>query len=229
MNTHFVHDRKILQNERSNPMSYDECFTKLPQIETNRLILRQITDSPSDGSDTLEFINDYDVYRYWGLYDEANDINGRHRPKKKTRLDYLYKSTLSEYHARRELSWLMELKDTHKVIGEIVLYDFHLHKQADIGYRINKEYWGKGFAPEAGQAMVKAAFELLDLNRLQLRCFASNIGSIRVAEKLLFTREGLIREGVIINVVTDYYIYGMLKSDYVKQPISDSIVQIRND
>jgi ribosomal-protein-alanine N-acetyltransferase len=136
---------------------------------------------------------------------------------------------MSEYHARHELSWLMELTDTHKVIGEIVLYDFHLQKQADIGYRINKEYWGKGFAPEAGQAMVKVAFELLNLNRLQLRCFANNLGSIRVAEKLLFIREGLIRQGVIINVTTDYYIYGMLKSDYANQPISDSIVQIRKE
>ncbi len=207
-------------------MSYEACFHKLPTLETNRLILRQITNSDSDGRDSLEFINDYSVYRFWGLYDEANDKDGRRRPKKKIKLDYHYNATMKEYRAGRELTWLMELKDTHKVIGEIVLYDFRLMKQTDIGYRINKDYWGKGYAPEAGQAMVKVAFETLELSRIQLRCFANNNGSIRVAEKLCFRQEGLIKQGAILNVMTDYYIYGLLREEYLEQPYEDSVVKI---
>jgi ribosomal-protein-alanine N-acetyltransferase len=152
-------------------MSYEAFFNILPKIETERLILRQITDSVSDGKDSLEFINDYSVYRFWGLYDESKDTDGHRRPKKKIKLDYQYNVTMKEYRAKRELTWLMELKATHKVIGEIVLYDFRLQKQADIGYRISKNYWGQGFASEAGRAMVKAAFEAMDLGRLQIRCF----------------------------------------------------------
>jgi ribosomal-protein-alanine N-acetyltransferase len=123
----------------------------------------------------------------------------------------------------------MELKSSHKVIGEIVLYDFQLKKQADIGYRINKGYWGQGFAPEAGKAVMKAAFERLDLVRLQLRCFTKNIGSVRVAEKLGFTQEGLIRQGAILNVITDYYIFGYLKEKYNHYPIPDSIVKLEKE
>lgn len=207
-------------------MGYEELFIHLPQIETPRLLLRQITQSASDGQDSLEFINDYSVYRFWGLYDEAKDTNGRHRPKKKIKLDYHYNATMKEYKAKRELTWLMELKDTHKVIGEIVLYDFRLNMQADIGYRINKTYWGQGFASEAGAAIVKAAFEAMGLKRLQIRCFANNIGSIRVAEKLGFVREGLIRQGAIVNVMTDYCIFGYLKEEYEKCPVSDSEARI---
>ncbi|HWT27313.1 MAG TPA: GNAT family protein [Mobilitalea sp.] len=209
-------------------MSYEAVFKKLPEIETSRLLLRQITNSASDGRDSLEFINDYSVYRFWGLYDEANDTNGKHRPKKKIKIDYHYKATMKEYKAGTELTWLMVLKETGKVIGEIVLYDFRLKKQADIGYRINKNYWGQGFAPEAGQAIVKIAFELLDLSRLQIRCFSNNAGSIRVAQKLGFTQEGLIRQGAIINVITDYFIYGYLTEEYEKERISDSVVKICN-
>lgn len=207
-------------------MSYEACFEKLPKLETSRLILRQITDSTSDGRDCLEFINDYSVYRYWGLYDEKKDTNGRRRPKKKIKLDYPYNTTIKEYKAGRELTWLMELKDTKKVIGEIVLYDFRLNKQADIGYRVNKDYWGQGFAPEAGQAMVKVAFEALELTRLQLRCFTDNNGSVRVAQKLGFLQEGFIKQGAILNVITDYYIFGLLQDDYKKHPLDDSIVKI---
>lgn len=207
-------------------MSYEECFQKLPVLETQRLLLRQINVSAQDGRDSLEFINDYSVYRYWGLYDEANDSSGRHRPKKKIKLDYHYNATMKEYRAHRELSWLLELKDTHKVIGEIVLYDFRLKKQADIGYRINKQYWGRGYTPEAGQAMLKAGFEIMDLSRMQIRCFTNNNSSVRVAQKLGFTREGLIRQGAIVNVITDYYIFGLLSDEYRKNPISDSTVKI---
>ena len=207
-------------------MDFEACFDKLPKLETNRLILRQITDSVADGRESLEFINDYSVYRFWGIYDETKDTNGRHRPKKKIKLDYHYNLTMKEYHARRELTWLMELKDTHKVIGEIVLYDFQLKKQADIGYRLNKDYWGKGFASEAGQAMIKIAFEALGLSRLQIRCFSNNTGSVRVAEKLGFEQEGLIKQGAILNVMTDYYIFGMLQDNYLKHPIGDSIAKL---
>ena len=207
-------------------MEYNAFFEKLPSIETERLILRQITPSASDGRDSLEFINDYSVYRYWGVYDESKDSNGRRRPKKKIKLDYHYNLTMKEYRAKRELTWLMELKETHKVIGEFVLYDFRLNKQADIGYRINKDYWGKSFAPEAGQALVKAAFEAMGLTRLQIRCFTNNHGSVRVAQKLDFIQEGMIRQGAIVNVMTDYYIFGLLQEDYVKHPIDDNTVKI---
>lgn len=204
-------------------MSYEACFEKLPVLTTNRLVLRQITDSPSDGRDSLEFINDYSVYRFWGMYDESKDTNGRRRPKKKIKLDYHYNATMKEYRSGRELTWLMELKDTHKVIGEIVFYDFRLKRQADIGYRINKDYWGQGFAPEAGQAMLKVAFDYMGLTRIQLRCFADNHGSIRVANKLGFTQEGFIKQGAILNVMTNYYIFGLLKEDYDKRTDKDSI------
>ena len=195
-------------------MSFETSFQALPRLETNRLILRQITESVNDGKDSLEFINDYSVYRFWGLYDEKNDVNGRRRPRKKIKTDYHYKTTMKEYRAGRELTWLMELKDTGRVIGEIVLYDFKLKKQADIGYRISKRFWGQGYATEAGQKIVEFAFHDLGLDRLQIRCFADNPGSIRIAEKIGFQKEGLIRKGVIINVITDYYIFGLLREEY---------------
>lgn len=207
-------------------MDYDRFFNELPAIETKRMLLRQITPSATDGKDSLEFINDYSVYRYWGVYDEANDTTGRKKPKKKIKLDYHYNTTLKEYKAKRELTWLMELKDTHKVIGEIVLYDFRLRKQADIGYRINKNYWGQGYAPEAGQAMVKAAFEAMGLTRLQIRCFTNNFGSVKVAQKLGFREEGLIKQGAIVNVMTDYYIFGLLQEEYEQAPLGDELVKI---
>jgi ribosomal-protein-alanine N-acetyltransferase len=195
-------------------MSLETSFIELPRLETERLILRQITDSTDDGRDSLEFINDYSVYRYWGTYDEAGDEKGHRKPKRKIKLDYHYRTTMKEFRAKRELSWLMVLKHSGKVIGEVVLYDFKLKKQADIGYRVNKNYWGQGFATEACKAVIEFAFKDLGLSRIQIRCFKDNTGSVRVAEKLGFKKEGFIRMGALINVITDYYIYGLLSDEY---------------
>ena len=195
-------------------MDFTKYFLTLPTIDTNRLLLRQITKSDSDGKDSLEFINDYSVYRFWGMYDEKNDKDKSHMPIKQIRLDFHYNRTIKEYHSGNELTWLLQLKGSNKVIGEIVLYDFLLDRQADMGYRLNKNYWGKGYATEAGQAIVDFSFDTLKLERLQIRCFKNNPPSVRIAQKLGFTQEGLIRNGVILNVMTDYFIFGLLRDDY---------------
>lgn len=198
-------------------MAYNDCFQILPQLETERLILRQIQNLESDGTDTLEFINDIDVYRYWGAYDTYNDTNGKHRPKVIKDTSYLYNSTMRNFKAKHELSWVLELKSEHKVIGEIMLYNFAMKKQAELGYRINANYWGKGFAVESGKAIVKLAFEEMDIFRLNLRCFKDNEGSKRVAEKIGFIQEGFIRKGLINKVFTDNYIFGYLQEDYLNE------------
>lgn len=201
-------------NERRIKLDFTEHFSTLPEIKTERLLLRQITPSDNDGRDSLEFINDYSVYRFWGVYDKKNDNDKSHRPIKQISLDYHYKATMKEYKAGSELTWLMELQDSKKVIGEFVLYDFLLERQADIGYRLNKNYWGNGYATEAGHAILDFAFNTLELERLQIRCFKDNPASVRIAQKLGFSQEGLIRNGAIINVMTDYYIFGLLKQDF---------------
>lgn len=193
-------------------MDFSKFFSTLPPIETERLLLRQITQSESDGRDSLEFINDYSVYRFWGLYDEKREPDKK--PVTQVGLDYHYNETMKEYKAGRELAWLIELKENRKVIGEIVLYDFLLELQADLGYRLNKNYWGRGYATEAGQAVISFAFDTIKLERIQIRCFKNNPASVRIAQKLGFTQEGLIRNGVIINVMTDYYIFGLLKDEF---------------
>lgn len=195
-------------------LNFTKSLQSLPEIETERLLLRQITLSDSDGRDSLEFINDYSVYRFWGLYDENRDKDKSNRPIKKIHLDYHYNETMKEYKAGKELTWLIQLKNSNKVIGEIVLYDFMLKKQADIGYRLNKKYWNQGYGTEAARAIIQFAFDSLNLERLQIRCFKNNYPSVRIAEKLGFTQEGLIRNGVILNVITDYYIFGLLKEEF---------------
>ena len=42
-----------------------------------------------------------------------------------------------------------------------------------------------------------------------------NVASYKTLEKAGFQREGHIRDGKMVNTYCDYYIYGMLKADYI--------------
>ncbi|MBU5472719.1 MAG: GNAT family N-acetyltransferase [Clostridiales bacterium] len=41
-----------------------------------------------------------------------------------------------------------------------------------------------------------------------------NVASQRILEKCGYTKEGFIRQGKMINTWCDYYVYGILDSDY---------------
>lgn len=196
-------------------MSVLNNLTSLPTFDTKRLILRQITNSVKDNKECLEFINDYQVYKTWGMYDENS--RKMSKPELVTSLTQHYEETIADFNRKDELTWLIIDKEQDRVIGEILLYDFLHDYQAEMGYRIRHDEWGKGYASEAGQAIISFAFEVLGLTRLQLKCFATNIGSRRVAEKLGFVEEGFIHQGVILEVITDFYIYGLLKENYEKR------------
>ena len=47
----------------------------------------------------------------------------------------------------------------------------------------------------------------------------TDIPSQKMLEKCGYTREGLIRQGKIVNTWRDYYIYGILKSDILVKEI----------
>jgi len=86
--------------------------------------------------------------------------------------------------------------------------------QGEIGYSINHDYWGSGFASEAAQAMLIFAFKTLNLHRVYATCRPSNIGSIRVLEKIGMRREGHLLEHLFFKGKWhDSFLYAILCSE----------------
>jgi len=67
---------------------------------------------------------------------------------------------------------------------------------------------------QRNKAITKFCFENTELQRLWAEVDVRNIPSQKMLEKCGYTREGLIRQGKMVNTWCDYYIYGMLASDY---------------
>lgn len=85
----------------------------------------------------------------------------------------------------------------------------------DLGYEIAPATWGRGYATEAAEAMVRFGFEELGLHRIWSHTVAENAASQRVMEKLGMRCEGRLRE-------TQWYkgrwwdtvVYGILEEEW---------------
>lgn len=87
--------------------------------------------------------------------------------------------------------------------------------QADLGYEIDPEHWGRGYASEAARRMAGFAFDELRLHRLWSWCIAENAASAHVLEKLGMRLEGRQRENDYFQGrYWDTLLYGMLEEEW---------------
>ncbi|MFM9433971.1 ribosomal-protein-serine acetyltransferase [Janthinobacterium sp. CG_23.3] len=90
------------------------------------------------------------------------------------------------------------------------------HHKVSIGYYIGADYQGNGIATLAVRAILAYGFQALDVNRVELRCVAANAPSIRLAERLGFVREGVLRQAELLDgAFCDLWVYGLLRDDFV--------------
>ncbi|HOC33303.1 MAG TPA: GNAT family N-acetyltransferase [Ruminococcus flavefaciens] len=87
--------------------------------------------------------------------------------------------------------WMIELKNgTH--IGELCFKGLSPDGVAEIGYGINYEYQGYGYATEAVKAISEWAFKQPNVTALEAETNEDNISSKRVLDKCGFVLNGTI-------------------------------------
>ncbi|MDO6596579.1 GNAT family N-acetyltransferase [Oceanihabitans sp. 2_MG-2023] len=126
-------------------------------IETKRLLLRELRLTDLDGMFALD--SDPDVHKYLGnkpvkTIDESKKI---------------LESVLSQYKERGIGRFAVIEKASGDFVGWSGLRlntEYNMNgftKYYDVGYRLIKQYWGKGYATESGKAAIDYAFKVLKL------------------------------------------------------------------
>jgi RimJ/RimL family protein N-acetyltransferase len=86
---------------------------------------------------------------------------------------------------------------------------------AEIGYWLGEEYWGRGLMSAAVGAFVPWAFSRFNLARVHANVFAFNAASARVLEKAGFELEGRLRQSAYKNEqLIDQLLYARVRSDW---------------
>lgn len=68
-----------------------------------------------------------------------------------------------------------------------------LNRSVSLGYWVSAEFSGRGLVTRAAAACTAYCFDELKLHRVEIRCAVQNEASRRVAERLGFEREGILR------------------------------------
>ena len=179
-------------------MSLKDYIDNKPVIKTDRLVLRPLV--ASDVAALLDWMPDRSIYAYWG--------KGPGRAEKNPAL-------LFEKGEKPAKSFHLGIAErrNNKVVGDIWVYLIEQDRMAQVALRLSKTVHGKGYGTESLSAMTRFCFENTELKRLWTEVDVRNIASCRILEKCGYTREGLIRQGKMVNTWCDYYIYGILDTD----------------
>lgn len=90
--------------------------------------------------------------------------------------------------------WAVEEKSSENFTGFVGLHtpipELPFSPCVEIGWRLDKAYWGKGYATEAARAALKVAFEHLELPEIYSFTPAGNIRSRAVMERISMVNTG---------------------------------------
>jgi RimJ/RimL family protein N-acetyltransferase len=102
-------------------------------------------------------------------------------------------------------------------IGDLGIFDIDWRiRSAELGIVIgNKEYWNKGYGTEAIGVILEHGFQTLNLNRICLKVYKTNLRAIRAYEKAGFKHEGKLRQGHFQDgQYVDVILMSILKSEW---------------
>ena len=103
-------------------------------------------------------------------------------------------------------------------IGNVSLW--HLSRPSrsgEIGYWIRTDETGSGIATEVAQAALRIGFRELGMHKVVLRIALGNLPSERVADKLGFVREGVLREEIKVgDRWLDHSVWGLLEREFCR-------------
>ncbi|MCM3410387.1 GNAT family N-acetyltransferase [Metabacillus litoralis] len=186
-------------------MNIEASLIPLPSFETNRLIIRKI--NINDLDDIYEFSSDPKV---------AHHMTWEVNKTKEETLHNFVSIVIEKYKTGQSADWAIVHKESNKVIGTCSFVDWSNNNQkAEIGYVLNRNYWGQGLVSEAIKEVIKFGFETLELNRIEGGCDTDNIGSEKVMLKAGFKYEGTLRKNEYIKgEFRDTKVYSIIKEDF---------------
>jgi RimJ/RimL family protein N-acetyltransferase len=91
--------------------------------------------------------------------------------------------------------WAVEEKSSGRMIGRIGFLNPEGWPGFEIGWTLARHAWGKGYATEGGGRALEYAFQELDRRHVISLIHPGNVPSMKVAERLGETREGMARVG----------------------------------
>jgi [ribosomal protein S5]-alanine N-acetyltransferase len=176
-----------------------------PVLRGERVLLRGY--ELSDAAAIHGYGSDIETTRYV-FFDRLTSIDGAYA---------FLNGVVADNYRRRQLDYAICLQDSpERVIGGTgALISSDVHKTMQIGYVLDRSYWGQGLVPEAVRLVLDQAFATTDVARVVAPILPDNARSRRVAQKLGMTLDGILRSSLLLRGSRwDNAIYSILRSEW---------------
>ncbi len=162
-------------------------FSRMPTLETERLILRPMRRTDAD-----------DMFDYAGRSDLTEYLLWSAHPDRRYTEDYL-RYIEGRYAMGEFYDWAVVERKSGRMIGTCGFTRFEFaHNSGEIGYVLNPDFHRQGYATEAARRVIDFGFSELKLHRIEAKFMKGNEASLHVMEKLGMSFEGYRRDGMLV-------------------------------
>ncbi len=155
----------------------NNTFTPFPELTTQRLVLRRLTNNDAPVIFTLR--SDAEINKYLDrqisntIDDASNFINAVNENVAKNNALY----------------WGITLIDKNILVGTICLFGFsNAAYKCEIGYELLTNYQGQGIMQEAAQKVIDYAFNTINVKKIEAFFHRDNQSSVKLLQKLSFCK-----------------------------------------
>jgi ribosomal-protein-serine acetyltransferase len=179
-----------------------------PELENDRLLLQRFTrrDAATLDEGIRVSLPDLNQWLPWARLDYTSADTTA-----------FIRESVQAWKDERAWDYSIRLKeDPRRHLGNISFWTVSkLGKIAEIGYWVRSDETSRGICTEAVELLLAETFNSMGYHKVVLRIAVGNDASDRVAEKLGFTREGVLREELLIrgNWV-DHTLWSLLDREY---------------
>jgi RimJ/RimL family protein N-acetyltransferase len=141
-------------------------------LETDRLLLRRLT--MADVDHLVELDGDPEVMRFL--------TNGRPTPRERIEREILPR-VIGDYEGLRGIGRMAAIERAGGAFLGWIGVDPAGDREVELGYRLRRSAWGRGYATEGSRALIDRAFTEFGVRRIFAETMAVNLASRRVMEK----------------------------------------------
>ena len=184
------------------------------RVETERLIARCW--SPADAALLRAALDDNDQHlRPWIPW-------MRDEPKPIEETTLWLRRARAGFDSDTEYRYGLFEPGEERLVGETSLFKRVGPNAREIGYWIDRHHGGRGLATEAAAAMVRVAFEIERVERVEIHHSAENTASAAVPNRLGFTLDATLRRRALDSddVVRDLSVWTLFADEYPESPAS---------
>ena len=199
-------------------MSEPKIINPAYRIETERLVVRcyQPSDAKLLADSVAENVEHLKPWMPW-VHAEPEPIEEKEKRMLRFR---------GMFDLQQDYIYGIFNKEETKLLGGTGLHTRLGADELEIGYWMHKDHVKQGLTTESTAALIKVAFEIIHIHRIEIHCDPANHSSASIPRKLGFTHEGTLRaKTAFLDKWSDSMIWGLLKDEYPNSPAANANIK----